>query len=105
MDHPEIGCYGNATYGSQYVRERLADTLEHFASANYASRGQDVPWIGSGENAYSTASICRDLRNPDTLTDGEEYDAVDWLNEHAPFDGASWGFQDGDFGLWPDDAP
>jgi hypothetical protein len=27
--------------------------------------------------------------------------AIDWLNEHRALDGHSWGWNDGDFGLYP----
>ena len=34
----------------------------------------------------------------------EESDkAIDWLNEHCPLDGHTWGWNDGDFGLYNDE--
>lgn len=90
---PEVGCYGDGSFGHKHTRERCAELV--FARANAVAdkyirrRG----WV----LAYS-------LREPMSDDAQEEYDACEWLNEHVPLDGASWGWDNGDFGLWPDDC-
>lgn len=91
------GCYGDGTLGHENTRGRAADTLECYIHENFASRGLPVPDAG---HATSPRDLVLSLRGemPDDAYD--EYAACDWLNEHAPFEGATWGWQDGDFGLW-----
>lgn len=31
-------------------------------------------------------------------------EAINWLNENRSIEGHSWGWQEGDFGLWPDET-
>lgn len=97
-----IGCWADGAAGHQYTREACANTLEYFARENFSSRGQDVPGVHYG--TVSVEQLCSDLRNEMSDDASEEDMATDWLCEHAPFDGAWWGWQDGDFGLWPEES-
>lgn len=98
MNHPELGCYGDSSLGHQHTRERCADTLAYYAKANFRSRGLPEPTFGL---LRSVTELCMALRDPMSDDATEEYAACDWLNEFAPFEGASWDWQGGDFGLWP----
>ena len=76
----EIGCYGDGTNGHQHTRHACANILHTFASAS--------------------GRLIDDLRKEMTDDADEEIAACSWLNNHSPHNGASWGWQDGDFGLW-----
>lgn len=95
LAHPEMGCWGDGALGHQHTRERCGTTIAHFRESNFTSRGLTPP--------EGTAALIEALDGPMSDDAREEYEACDWLNEHAPFTGATWGWQDGDFGLWPDD--
>ena len=82
----EIGCYGDGTYGHQHTRERCAETME------------DV--LTTAEDWSVQKAIIAELRTEGCDDFCEEDLACDWLNIHAEVEGASWGWQDGDFGLW-----
>jgi hypothetical protein len=102
-DHPEIGCYGDGTFGHQHTRERCAEVLEHYAEANFTSRGIAAPLAIYGYADKPTVErLAADLRGEMSDDASEEDTACEWLNTHAPFDGAYWGWNDGDFGLWPE---
>ena len=77
----QTGCYGDGAFGHQHCRERLAEMLE--STVDYCP---DV-----------VASLRSDM--PDDAWD--EYDALKLLNDAHPNYDTCWGFQDGDFGLWP----
>jgi hypothetical protein len=96
MKHTELGCYGDGSLGHQYTRERCATVLAYYVNENFRSRGLPTP---EGTSADDIVMALNDDMSDDAW---EEYAACDWLNEHAPFTGASWGWQDGDFGLWTD---
>lgn len=93
----ELGCYGDGTFGHRHTREACAVVLAHYVGENFRSRGLPVP---DCTGAQGPDDVCMALRDEMTDDAGEEYAAAEWLNEHAPFEGASWGWQDGDFGLW-----
>lgn len=97
MTNPEIGCYGEGALGHQHTRERCADTLAHYLDENFRSRGLPTP--EAPISADDTIMALRDEMSDDAW---EENHACDWLNEHAPFEKAFWGWHEGDFGLWPD---
>jgi hypothetical protein len=75
----EPGCYGDGALGHQHTRERCADLLE---SMGY--RG----------------TLPAELRGEMSDDASEEFEACEWLEENAPHPTASWGWHDGDFGLW-----
>ncbi len=76
------GCYGDGRFGHQHTRERCAELLESFGY-----RG----------------TLIDDLRGEMSDDASEEDDACDWLEENATHATATWGWQDGDFGLWDSD--
>lgn len=97
----EAGCYGDGAFGHQHTRERAADVLAYYVDENFRSRSLPVP---DCTGAQGPDDVCMALRG-DMSDDGwEELAAEEWLNEHAPFEGHWWGWQDGDFGLWSDDS-
>lgn len=94
----ELGCYGDGAFGHQHTRERCAELLLQVAGA-FVARGEAVPQRHWGE----LYSLVDDLRRAMSDDASEEFAACDWLTEHAPVEGAWWGWQEGDFGLWPVD--
>jgi len=92
-----IGCYGDGTYGHQHTRDRCADVLAYYAHANFKARGYGIPLL---DYQLDWSSLLEALWAPMSDDAWEEHKAGDWLNEHAPFTDAWWGWQDGDFGLW-----
>lgn len=98
--HDEIGCYGDGALGHQHTRDQAATVLMHYVNENFTSRGQATPKPALYETADALAC---DLNKPMSDDAAEEYTACEWLNDHAPFEGAYWGWQDGDFGLWYSD--
>lgn len=86
---PEIGCYGDGANGHEHTRKRCAAALTAFAER--APR----------EDANAALALAAELRGDMSDDASEEYDACDWLNEYVAHPSASWGWQDGDFGLWP----
>lgn len=106
MKHPELGCYGDGAFGHQHTREACAAVLQTYAQDNFTSRGRKVPpiYTNSRTGAVYTVKDClRELRGEMSDDAEEEHLACEWLNEHAPFTGAEWGWVDGDFGLWPEE--
>jgi hypothetical protein len=97
--HAEIGCWADGTHGHQYTRDACAATLEYYATENFVSRGLAVPEWRSCPIDRLVASLRGEMSDDAS----EEDDATDWLNEHAPFTGAFWGWRDGDFGLWTEE--
>lgn len=97
-EHAEIGCYGDGTFGHQHTREACSDVLGYFYDENFRSRGLHVPSLGD----WTPYDLLMALRAEMTDDASEELAACEWLNEHVPFKGATWGWQDGDFGLWPE---
>lgn len=94
-----VGCYGDGALGHQHTRRCCADVLEHYAEQNFRIRNVPCPTRGP----TSVDDLCMALRGEISSNAWEEYDACDWLDEHAPFDGHYWGWHDGDFGLWPNE--
>jgi hypothetical protein len=94
--HDACGCYGDGTNGHQHTRERCAQVLDYYVNENFVSRGVCPPG--------TPAQVIQDLMGEMSDDAGEEYEACAWLNEHAPFTGAVWDWQDGDFGLWPSEG-
>ena len=86
---PQTGCYGDGALGHQHCRERLAEILED--TGHYSNHTKIL------KDSLAGAM-------PDDAWD--EDDAIDLLNSLpiSQVDGAAWGFQDGDFGLWPIEA-
>lgn len=85
-----VGCYGDGAFGHQHTRNVCAAILKFYAEA------QDAP-----ARVWQIAVALRDEMSDDAQ---EEYDACDWLNDHAAVEGAFWGWQDGDFGLWTEEV-
>jgi len=83
---PGIGCYGDGAFGHQHTRERCAEMLESLS-------------IDCSEQRDLEASLRSEM--PDDAED--EYLACVILEANYPCDNAWWGWQDGDFGLWPND--
>ena len=82
-----LGCWGDGANGHQHTRRMCAETLQYFANeTDDIKAGWFVP--------------CEALKCAMSDDAQEEYDACDWLEIHAPYEGAYWGWQDGDFGLW-----
>lgn len=76
------GCFGDGTFGHQHTRIRCAEAL-----------------VATGAPNDLVAPLYSDMSDDGS----EEDDACDFLNGHAPVEGHFWGWQDGDFGLWPHD--
>ena len=86
----QLGCHGDGSLGHQHTRIRCAMLIEA------------VAWsLRHPGNAQCGREIAAELRGEMSDDASEEDDACSWLEENAPQDGASWGWQDGDFGLWP----
>jgi hypothetical protein len=94
------GTYGDGSFGHQYTRDRCADTLSHYIAENFTARRAPVPPQGSLHPEMLVALLRGEMSDDAS----EEDEACEWLNTHAPWTGASWGWQDGDFGLWIDDS-
>lgn len=97
MTVKEIGCYGDGAFGHQHTRNRCSETIEYYVNENFRSRGLPVPACAS---ACSPDDVIMALRNEMSDDAWEEFAAIEWLNEHAPFTDHVWCWQDGDFGLW-----
>jgi hypothetical protein len=83
----EPGCYGDGAFGHQHTRERCADILR-----------SEVSRAGTLNLNRRLLSALTGEMSDDAW---EERDAVEILNALAWVDGHSWGWRDGDFGLWP----
>ena len=84
----EIGCYADGTFGHQHARDTIADLLEDVLSA------------------HDVAGLPEELRATMSDDASEEDEAIDILNERTEVSRpafTSWRFNDGDFGLYPDD--
>lgn len=90
MSRFEPGCYGDGTFGHQHTRECCADLIDNLIEEYYAI-GSDAERAGS--------ELAQLLQDGDDVS--EEQEACDWLNEFHGREGYYWGWQDGDFGLWP----
>ena len=89
----KIGTYGDGTYGHQHTRERCAEIV------------QDIARTIAHPGERSTGDDLVDALVEEMSDDAsEEQDACDWLNEHAAVNNATWGWQDGDFGLWANEG-
>lgn len=93
MNNPfDAGCYGDGTFGHQHTRERCADMINSVAR-----------YLGHPGERTTGQELVAELLGEMSDDASEEYDACEWLNEHAPREGHSWDWQEGDFGLWPTD--
>lgn len=84
----EIGCYGDGALGHQHTRERCAEIVESYESPNPYTHARQL-------------AICSALRRPMSDDAWEEQEACLLLEQNVSVEGAWWGWQDGDFGLWP----
>lgn len=82
----KIGCYGDGALGHQHTREVCAKLIEQ-VSLDCSDRHMI-------ENA---------LRGEMSDDAWEEDAALVILEANAGVEGASWGWRDGDFGLWPNE--
>lgn len=73
------GSYGDGALGHDHTRAQCAHVLVEFNGPR---------------------DIIEALRGEMSDDGWEEQAACDFLNETAATDGAFWGWQDGDFGLW-----
>jgi hypothetical protein len=96
-----LGCWGDGAFGHQHTRQACAATLRHYALENFESRGEATPGFDQDFGPMQLAEKL-DGEMPDDAWDEDL--AIEWLNEHAPFTGAYWGWCDGDFGLWPEEG-
>jgi hypothetical protein len=79
----EIGCYGDGALGHQHTRERCAAIVRENSLDCSDERAIEKALMGEMSD------------------DGWEEDAaLIILEANVPVNGASWGWQDGDFGLW-----
>ncbi len=84
------GCYGDSTLGHQHTREKCAALIESL-------------WDGESKEADEFITA---LRGPMGDDDGDEWDACEWLQDATKDEipaGYSWGWHDGDFGLWTEE--
>jgi hypothetical protein len=104
----EPGCYGDGAFGHQHTRESCAGVLLDALDAARASLRIADHEPTALHWRYQTFRACdgliAELRGEMSDDASEEYDAEDLLNEIAPVDGHFWGWQDGDFGLWPEES-
>jgi S-formylglutathione hydrolase FrmB len=75
------GVWGDGTFGHQHTRVVCAEVLRMFGGP------KDVE-----------AELFGDMSDDAQ----EENDACDWLTDHVAPAGYWFGWDDGDFGLWPD---
>lgn len=91
---PQLGCYGDGTFGHDHTRTACAalinELLAHYVPGDL--------WSKAAVEAVPTVKALAGEMSDDA---SEEYDACDWLNTYAPHDSATWDWRDGDFGLWP----
>lgn len=86
------GVYADGSHGHNHTRTGCARILERAIEAN-----------GSVEHLDACMHTILALRTQGMSDDAsEEAEACDWLNDHSPVEGHWWGWQDGDFGLWPE---
>jgi hypothetical protein len=90
-----VGCYGDGTHGHDYTRVKCAMTLEAYA--------WDQEQIGNTERARYMRETARALRGPMSDAACEESEACLFLDDVAAHPSAYWGWNEGDFGLWPID--
>ena len=91
----EIRCYGDGALGHQHTRESCARILRDAAYS--------CGWYDRRNLTSSIGEMNKALLGEMSDDASEEDEACDWLNTHATVDGASWGWRDGDFGLWPNE--
>jgi hypothetical protein len=86
------GSWGDGSLGHQHTRNQCAWLLA------------DLAHVWDGDVYYEAIGLAAVLKRPMTDDASEENAACGWLNTHAAQIGATWGWCDGDFGLWPDDS-
>lgn len=94
------GIYGDSTYGHRTTRVACAAVLATYADRLFIERGIAVP---ASDDGTAVTDVVAALRGSMTDDANEEYLACWWLNEYAGRPEATWGWNDGDFGLWSDD--
>jgi hypothetical protein len=92
MSKYEPGCYGDGTFGHQNTRHRCAEQISHVLA--------HVVYGNWSSLAVAIAPVITSLHGEMPDDNWDELEACDWLNQHAPVEGCSWGWRDGDFGLW-----
>ena len=80
----DIGCWGDASFGHQHCREKLAEILGSFGNE-------------------STEDIRKSLLEPMPDDAWDESDALDWINENLCEDGVQFVFCYGDLLLVGED--
>lgn len=99
MSASDAGCYVEAWWGQYAVAHMIQRAtefgyrdaqLQDYATRHLASMGpSDAPGITDDEH--------------EAMSDGAD-DVVTWLNTYAVPEGHSWGWEDGEFFLWPDET-
>ncbi len=85
----EPGCYGDATFGSNHVSEKV------FAIA------ADEGWNPIGDEWLLDSIFDGKIGSiPPEVISELEYDAIDYLNEHCSDSLHHWAYLNGDFGYW-----
>lgn len=88
----DLGCYACCALGHEHTRVTAGVVLRHAAAHRMTS-----PRVG-GVSPFELANL---LEFEPVSDDAWEEDAVaDWLNTYAPHPRGTWGWRDGDFGLW-----
>jgi hypothetical protein len=93
---PDLGVYGDGSLGHQHTRTKAAMLLEADAWSE-----EQKPGAGARLNAQSLREVATALRGEMSDDAWEEDAACEALEEFMPHPDAFWGWQDGDFGLWP----
>jgi len=83
----DCGCFGDGALGHEHTRRRCADALAAFCAM-----------AGHQDEVRALSAALRDDMSDDAH---EEDEACELLEQCVPVEGASWGWRDGDFGLWP----
>jgi hypothetical protein len=90
---PGIGCYGHSSLGHQRTREACAKVLEDAVYSKRVTRFE----------AFVAGNFYQSLKGPMPDDAWDEHNACDWLEDYYSHPDATWGWRDGDFGLWPDE--
>jgi hypothetical protein len=89
----EPGCYLDSHHGHYNIPE-----VVRFAQR--AGRPVDVV-MAALLDSYDDHSHEPNFNGEAIIEESDR--AIDWLNEHQAVDGHTWGWNDGDFGLYPDE--
>jgi aminoglycoside phosphotransferase (APT) family kinase protein len=91
------GCYFDSHRGHYIVPDIIA-------FARNAGRPTD-PFVGYALDQYEHVYYTEGYPSEALIEESDR--AIEWLNEHHPWDAHTWMWNDGDFGLYPlddDDA-